>query len=237
MTDQPSPDPIGDFQRWLIRSGARSVTREVSGQLRSVLGRAEEPGDVWDRATKPPPEEAPECAWCPLCRAARALRESGPAAGAQVAAAGGALTGMLQEIKSAVESALAASRAASAGSQDADAPEATVWADVTVRADVNGQDVTVQDVTVQEVRLHDARDETRPAEAGEPPDGPTRAEGGGLPGKPGPAEAAGGSPAEPGPEAEQWDEPGPAEAVAGQWDGPGPDKAAEGPPDEPDDRG
>jgi hypothetical protein len=168
VTDQPSrsgPDPIGDFQRWLIRSGARSVTREVSGQLRSALGRGGEPGDVWDRATKPPPEEAPECAWCPLCRAARALRESGPGAGAQVAAAGGALTGLVQEIMSAVESALAASgQAASTAGQDAAAPEATVWADVTLRADVNGQDVTVQDVTVQDVRLHDTRDEPGPAE-------------------------------------------------------------------------
>jgi hypothetical protein len=176
VTDQPSrsgPDPIGDFQRWLIRTGARSVTREVGGQLRSALGHGDGPADVWERATKPPPEEAPECAWCPLCRAARALRESGPGAGAQVAAAGGALTGLVQEIMSGVESALAASRAAGAAGQDAAAPEATVWADVTVRADVNGQDVTVQDVTVQEVRLSDARDEPGPAEtAGGPPDEP-----------------------------------------------------------------
>ncbi len=222
MTDQssrPSPDPIGDFQRWLIRSGARSVTREVSGQLRSVLGRADEPGDVWDRATKPPPEEAPECAWCPLCRAARALRESGPAAASQVAAAGGALTGLLQEIKSAVESALAASRAASADGQAAAAPEATIWADVTVRADVSGEDVTVQDVivqdvtvqdvtaqdvTVREARLQDAADETGPAEPpGEPAEAPA----------------------------------GPAEAAAGPAEEPGPSAAAGGPPDEPDDRG
>ena len=185
MTDQPSPDPIGDFQRWLIRSGARSVTREVSSQLRSVLGRPEETGDVWERATKPPPMEAPECAWCPLCRAARALRESGPSAGAHVAAAGGALTGMLQEIMSAVEAALAASRAASADGQDA-APDATVWADVTVRADVSGQDVTVQDVTVQEVRLQDARDEAGLAESAD-----------GLAAEPGLAESAGGPPDEP----------------------------------------
>ncbi len=199
MTDQPSrpsPDPIGDFQRWLIRSGARSVTREVGGQLRSVLGRADETGDVWERATKPPPEEAPECAWCPLCRAARALRESGPAAGAHVAAAGGALTGLLQEIMSAVESALAASRAAAADGQDAAAPEATVWADVTVRADVTGQDVTVQDVTVQDVtvrdvRRYDAQDEAGLAEAaGGPPDEPAGTEGG-------PAGATGGPPDEP----------------------------------------
>jgi len=219
VTDQssrPSPDPIGDFQRWLIRSGARSVTREVNSQLRSVLGRADEPGDVWDRATKPPPEEAPECAWCPLCRAARALRESGPAAGAQVAAAGGALTGLLQEIMSAVESALAASRAASADGQDAAEPEATIWADVTVRADVSGeevtvQDVIVQDVTVQDVRPHDTGDGAEPAGAAA-----------------GPAEAAAG-PAEAAAE--------PAGAAAGPAEEPGPADAVGGPPDEPDDRG
>src|SRR5216117_3511674 len=34
VTEEPSrsgQDPIGDFQRWLVRSGARSVSREVSG--------------------------------------------------------------------------------------------------------------------------------------------------------------------------------------------------------------
>jgi hypothetical protein len=233
MTDQssrPSPDPIGDFQRWLIRSGARSVTREMSGQLRSVLGRADEPGDVWDRATKPPPEEAPECAWCPLCRAARALRESGPAAASQVAAAGGALTGLLQEIKSAVESALAASRAAGADGQDMAAPEATIWADVTVRADVSGEDVTVQDVivqdvTVQEARVEDVADEAWAAAA---PDGSVEAPGGPAEAAAGPAEAAAG-PAQ--------TTARPAEAGAGPAEEPGPSMAAGGPPDEPDDRG
>ena len=216
MTDQPSPDPIGDFQRWLNRSGARSVTREVSSQLRSVLGRADETGDVWERATKPPPMEAPECAWCPLCRAARALRESGPAAGAHVAAAGGALTGLLQEIMSSVDAALAASRAASADGQDAAAPEATVWADVTVRADVSGQDVTVQDVTVQDVRLQDAPDEAGLAESA-----------GGPAAEPGSAEPADGPP----------DEAGLAESAGGPAAEPGPAEPAGGPPDEPDDRG
>jgi len=208
VTDQPSPDPIGDFQRWLIRSGARSVTREVSSQLRSVLGRADETGDVWERATKPPPMDAPECAWCPLCRAARALRESGPAAGAHVAAAGGALTGLLQEIMS--------SLAASADGQDAAAPEATVWADVTVRADVSGQDVTVQDVTVQDVRLQDAPDEAGLAESA-----------GGPAAEPGSAEPADGPP----------DEAGLAESAGGPAAEPGPAEPAGGPPDEPDDRG
>jgi hypothetical protein len=111
MTQQPSrsgPDPIGDFQRWLVRSGTRSVSREVSGHLRSVLGRGDGPADVWDSATRPAEQEAPECAWCPLCRAARVLRESGPGVSAQVAMATDVLTGLVQDAMSAVESALAA---------------------------------------------------------------------------------------------------------------------------------
>lgn len=111
MTQQPSrsgPDPIGDFQRWIVRSGARSVSREVSGHVRSALGLGDGPGDVWDSATRPAEQEAPECAWCPFCRAARVLRESGPGVSAQVAAATDALTGLMQDAMSAVESALAA---------------------------------------------------------------------------------------------------------------------------------
>ena len=75
MTQEPSrsgQDPIGDLQRWLFRSGARSVSREVSEQIRSMLGVGGAPADVWAKATVP--AEAPECAWCPICRAARVLR-------------------------------------------------------------------------------------------------------------------------------------------------------------------
>jgi hypothetical protein len=119
VTQQPrgsAPDPIGDFQRWLVRSGARSVSREVGGHLRSVLGRNEPRGDVWESATSPDPQEAPECAWCPVCRAARVLRESGPGVTSQVAAASDAVAGLLQEALSVVESALAgAGRAAGPG--------------------------------------------------------------------------------------------------------------------------
>src|SRR6516165_9675121 len=105
--------------------------------------------------------------WASAVRSTEVISRDGAGRGTHGDAAGGALTGMLQEIMSAVEAALAASRAAGADGQDA-APDATVWADVTVRADVSGQDVTVQDVTVQEVRLQDARDEAGPAES---PDG------------------------------------------------------------------
>ena len=138
MTQEPSrsgQDPIGDFQRWLVRSGARSVSREVSDQIRSMLGVGGTPADVWAKATAPPAHEAPECAWCPICRAARVLRESGPGVGSQMAAAGEAVGVLARDAVSVVESALAATgRAAKAGAGPRQTPSSTVWADVTAEA-------------------------------------------------------------------------------------------------------
>jgi hypothetical protein len=138
VTQEPSrsgQDPIGDFQRWLVRSGARSVSREVSDQIRSMLGRGGGPAEVWARATAPSADEAPECAWCPFCRAARVLRESGPGMSSQVAAAGEAVGVLVHDAVSVFESALAATgRAARAGTGQGQAPSGTVWADVTAEA-------------------------------------------------------------------------------------------------------
>jgi hypothetical protein len=145
VTQQPSrsgPDLIGDLQRWLVRSGARGVSREVSDQLRSVLRRSEGSADVWERATTGPADEAPECVWCPICRAARALKESGPGVTSQVAAATDALATVAQDTLAAFESALAsASRTAKpdVGPAPAPAPDpepdpsSTTWADVTAQ--------------------------------------------------------------------------------------------------------
>ncbi len=135
MTQEPSrsgQDPIGDFQRWLVRSGARSVSREVSDQIRSALGVGGGPADVWSRATAPPAAEAPECAWCPICRAARVLRESGPGVSSQMSAAGEAVGVLARDARSVFESALAATgRAARTGAGQGQAPPSSVWADVT----------------------------------------------------------------------------------------------------------
>ena len=135
MTQEPSrsgQDPIGDFQRWLVRSGARSVSREVGDQIRSMLGRRAGPADVWAKATAPSANESPECAWCPICRAARALRESGPGVSSQMTAAGEAVGGLARDAMSVVESALTATgRAAKTGAGQGQAPSGSVWADVT----------------------------------------------------------------------------------------------------------
>jgi len=138
VTQDPSrsgQDPIGDFQRWIVRSGARGLSREVSDQIRSVLGRSGGPADVWARATAPPADEAPECAWCPLCRAARVLRESGPGVSSQMAAATEAMNALARDAMSVLESALAATgrAAAKASAGPGEAPSGTVWADVTAQ--------------------------------------------------------------------------------------------------------
>jgi len=111
----PGIDLTGDIQRWLIRSGARSMRRELGEQFRKAWTgqRAEptNPADVWNTATtEPPPElsEAPECAWCPVCRAARRIRESGPGLGGQLAGAGDAVAAAVQEALSAFDSVLSA---------------------------------------------------------------------------------------------------------------------------------
>ena len=92
----PAPDPVGDFQRWLMRAGARSVSREVSGRVRRTLGGEGSDRDVWDKATSEPESgEHLQCfPWCPICSAARLARDSGP--GAPIVAVGDTLSSVVQ---------------------------------------------------------------------------------------------------------------------------------------------
>jgi len=98
-------DPLADFQRWLMRAGARSMANQVADQVRRTVGQERRyRGDVWDTATnEPPPEESPECQWCPICQAARAARLSGPGLMSSVVDVGGALAGMAQDALAAFE--------------------------------------------------------------------------------------------------------------------------------------
>ena len=101
-------DPLADFQRWLMRAGARSMANQVADQVRRTIGQEQrDRGDVWDTATnEPPPDEPPECQWCPICQAARAARLSGPGLMSSVADVGGALAAMAQDAFSAIEQAM-----------------------------------------------------------------------------------------------------------------------------------
>jgi hypothetical protein len=104
---QPGSDPIGELQRWLVRSGARSVSRGLGDQVRTALGGGGKTHrDVWENATAD--YESPECQWCPICRARRRLRESGPGLPSTVAAAGDAVSVVLQDAAAAFEAAVAA---------------------------------------------------------------------------------------------------------------------------------
>jgi hypothetical protein len=131
-------DLTDDIQRWLVRSGVRSMRRELTDQVRRAFHahRPAEPADVWGTATtEPPPEllaasaEAPECAWCPVCRAARRIRESGPAVGGlggqlggPLAGAGDAVAAAVQEAFSAFESLLSTARPRTGGGDEGGFP-------------------------------------------------------------------------------------------------------------------
>ena len=123
MTDPGgSNDLIGDFQRWLLRSGARGMSRELADQVRAALGKNQSTGDVWETATtQPVPADAPECAWCPLCRAARVVREAKPGRDKRVAAVGDAVTTVVQDAVSVLAAALAATGRSGGGNGRTDA--------------------------------------------------------------------------------------------------------------------
>jgi hypothetical protein len=112
MSEQPGSDPFGDFQRWLMKAGARSITRDVTDRVKSTMGggKAKAHTDVWDEATTTDPtDEPPECQWCPICRAARKARDSGGSSAGfseQVAGAADALAGLTRDAFSLFESAM-----------------------------------------------------------------------------------------------------------------------------------
>ena len=113
MSTEPGSDPIGDFQRWLMKAGAKSIGREVAGRVKSTFGGAagaKDPDDVWDTATtEEPTDEPPECQWCPICRAARRYRDSGGSSaplGGQFAGVGDTLAGLTRDAFSLFDAAL-----------------------------------------------------------------------------------------------------------------------------------
>jgi len=114
MSTEPGNDPIGDFQRWLMKAGAKSIGREVAGRVKSTLGGgggggAKHTDDVWDTATTEElTDEPPECQWCPICRAARRYRDSGGAGVGvgQFAGVGDTLAGLTRDAFSLFDAAL-----------------------------------------------------------------------------------------------------------------------------------
>jgi hypothetical protein len=122
---QPGSDPLGDFQRWLLRSGARGFTRDVRDNLRKTFGyRGTGREDVWETATNEPAGEPPECEWCPLCRAARKFRESGPGLGSHLSSAGDVFATVVQDAVGAFDAVLAARPGSAEPAEPPDPPAA-----------------------------------------------------------------------------------------------------------------
>jgi hypothetical protein len=80
--ERRAADLANDVQRWLIKSSARSMRDELGDQVKKAFrssGSGSNAEDVWSTATTEPPDylyQAPECAWCPVCRAARRLAQA-----------------------------------------------------------------------------------------------------------------------------------------------------------------
>jgi hypothetical protein len=105
----PGGELLNDLQRWLLRSSAKSMRREIEGQVRRTFGGGAQSADVWGTATTEPPPgvgESPECAWCPICRAARRMRESGPGLGSQLSGASDVVATAVQDAIVAVDAVL-----------------------------------------------------------------------------------------------------------------------------------
>jgi hypothetical protein len=102
MSTDSGTDPVGDFQRWLMRAGARSIGAGVADRVKSTLGGGDaKRADVWETATtETPGDEPPECQWCPICRAARRYRDAGgtgAAPGSPLAGVGDTLAGFTRD--------------------------------------------------------------------------------------------------------------------------------------------
>lgn len=113
MSTEQGSDPIGDFQRWLMRAGAKSIGQQVAGRVKSTFGGGGAPArnaDVWETATTEElTDEPPECQWCPICRAARRYREPGSASAAapgQFTSVGDTLAGLTRDAFSLFDAAL-----------------------------------------------------------------------------------------------------------------------------------
>ena len=111
MSTEPGSDPIGDFQRWLMKAGAKSIGRDVADRVKSTLGGGESKhASVWETATtEDPVDEPPECQWCPICRAARRYRDGGGSTATlsgQFAGVGDTLAGLTRDAFSLFESAM-----------------------------------------------------------------------------------------------------------------------------------
>lgn len=134
--EQRAAGVAGDLQRWLIKTGAKSMRDEFSDQVKGQVRRAlrapdAAQGDTWATATSEPPDvadEAPECAWCPVCRAARRIsqaRSSGADGGPRLSEAADVVAGAVRDALAGIDAVLSyrpGGPVPEPGSQHAQAP-------------------------------------------------------------------------------------------------------------------
>ena len=114
---------LDDLEQRLVRAGARGLGQQLAGQVTRALGTHEDSashgrGDVWDVATHEDTRtagEPPECAWCPLCRAMRLSRQSGPGLAGHVSGAADALATAAQDALNVLDGILSGSAARRGG--------------------------------------------------------------------------------------------------------------------------
>jgi hypothetical protein len=113
--EQRAAGMANDIQRWLIKKSARNMRDELGGQVKKALrGSERKTGDSWATATTEPPhaaDEAPECAWCPVCRAARRLAQARSGAdtrggGPRVSDAADVMAGAMRDALAGIDSIL-----------------------------------------------------------------------------------------------------------------------------------
>jgi hypothetical protein len=184
---------MGDFQRWLMKAGARSLGRDVADRVKSTVSGGAKSSDVWDTATtEPPGDEPPECQWCPICRAARRYRDSGgtnPGLSSQLAGVTESLTGLAQDAFGLFESAMRAGQTGQGRAGESGSPRGEQSSDQgsSDHGTVVGTGVTWAAVVHAEHEHREPADEGGDREEGrEPGDGP--ADGGGDQQVTGPAE-------------------------------------------------
>jgi hypothetical protein len=113
--EQRAAGVASEIQRWLIRTSARNMRDELGGQVKKALrGPERKTGDSWATATAEPPhaaDEAPECAWCPVCRAARRIAQARSGAdsrsgGPRITDAADVMAGAMRDALSGIDSIL-----------------------------------------------------------------------------------------------------------------------------------
>ena len=112
-----------------MKAGARSLSRDVAGRVKSTMGGGNKRADVWETATtEVPGDEPPECQWCPICRAARRYRDSGGTGaglGSQLPRVGDTLAGFAQDAFSLFEATIRAQQRPATATRPAEPDDAS----------------------------------------------------------------------------------------------------------------